>query len=77
MFAALVPHLARAARWGWRNRRELAWLHSRFTNRNRGRSRGGNRVSYMRGYQQGMRHQQNRRNFGYGMGGISRGRRRR
>lgn len=75
MFAALVPHLASAARWGWRNRRELAWLHSKFTG-NRGRGRGRSRVSYMRGWSQGMRQAQNRRNFGYGRGGMSRRRRR-
>ena len=76
MFAHVLPHLAAAGAFAWRNRRDLMWIYDRFRRRG-SRGRGNRRVSYMRGYQHGMRIAQHRRNFGYGRGGISRRGRRR
>ena len=82
MFAHVLPHLAMAARWGWRNRRDLMWVYDRLRGHRRPRGRGGYRTGYAKGWSAGMRQNQARRNFGYGgfygrrQGGY-RGRRRR
>lgn len=66
MFAHLLPYLGHAARWTWKNRRELMYLHDRFRGRHRNRRRGSR--SYLRGYIHGQRVGQSRANFGYGRG---------
>lgn len=73
-WAHVLPFLAAGARWSWRNRRELMWLHDRLRGRRYQRRRGGYRTGYMKGWSQGMRQNRNRQNFGYGRNYASRGR---
>ena len=76
-WAKLLPYLIAGAQWGWRNRRDLLWTYDRLRGHRQQRRRGGYRTGYAKGYTRGMRQQQNRRNFGYGRGGMSRRGRRR
>lgn len=69
----VLPFLASAAQWSWRNRRDLLWTYDRLRGRRTNRRRGGYRTGYARGWTQGMRQNRARQNFGYGRSYAGRG----